>query len=54
MSLLRIQKPKTRKGKTALLEKEPKVIENIKNALILEGRKTSGEILAKISCFSEH
>ncbi|XP_070491563.1 ribosome production factor 2 homolog [Chironomus tepperi] len=44
MSLLRIQKPKTRKGKTALLEKEPKVIENIKNALILEGRKTSANI----------
>lgn len=43
MSLLRIQKPKTRKGKTALLEKEPKVFENIKNALILEGRKVSGE-----------
>lgn len=43
MSLLRIQKPKTRKGKVALLEKEPKVIENIKNALILEGRKVSGK-----------
>lgn len=42
MSLLRIQKPKTRKGKVALLDKEPKVIENIKNALILEGRKVSG------------
>lgn len=41
MSLLRIKKPKTRKGKAALLEREPKVIENIKKALILEGRKTS-------------
>ncbi|CRK97264.1 CLUMA_CG010660, isoform A [Clunio marinus] len=41
MSLLRIQKPKTRKGKRALLELEPKVIENVKNALFLEGRKSS-------------
>jgi ribosome production factor 2 len=41
MSLLRIQKPKTRKGKVALLDREPKVIENIKNTLLLEGRKVS-------------
>lgn len=44
MSLLRIKKPKTRKGKVALLEREPKVVENIKKALILEGRKTSVNI----------
>lgn len=41
MSLLRIKKPKTRKGKVALLDREPKVIENIKKILIVEGRKSS-------------
>lgn len=41
MSLLRIQKPKTRKGKKALLELEPKTFENVKNTLFLEGRKCS-------------
>lgn len=44
MSLLRIKKPKTRKGKAALLEREPKTIENIKKALVMEGRKTSVNI----------
>lgn len=44
MSLLRIKKPKTRKGKVALLEREPKVVENIKKTLILEGRKTSANV----------
>lgn len=56
MSLLRIQKPKTRKGKVALLEREPKVIENIKNVLILEGRKTSAtikDLLKDISTFKK-
>ncbi|XP_055702231.1 ribosome production factor 2 homolog [Phlebotomus papatasi] len=44
MSLLRIKKPTTRKGKQVLLNREPKLIENVKNTLILEGRKCSGEI----------
>lgn len=44
MSLLRIKKPKTRKGKVALLEREPKIVENIKHCLILEGRKVSTNI----------
>ncbi|KAG5680678.1 hypothetical protein PVAND_010172 [Polypedilum vanderplanki] len=56
MSLMRIQKPKTRKGKVALLEREPKVIENIKNVLILEGRKVSvtvKELLKDICTFKK-
>lgn len=44
MSLLRIKKPKTRRGKAALIEREPKVVENIKKMLILEGRKTSANV----------
>uniref|UniRef100_A0A1L8DSA2 Ribosome production factor 2 homolog n=1 Tax=Nyssomyia neivai TaxID=330878 RepID=A0A1L8DSA2_9DIPT len=44
MSLLRIKKPTTRKGKKVLLNREPKLIENVKNTLMLEGRKSSGNI----------
>ncbi|XP_055695053.1 ribosome production factor 2 homolog [Lutzomyia longipalpis] len=44
MSLLRIKKPTTRKGKKILLNREPKLVENVKNTLILEGRKSSGNI----------
>uniref|UniRef100_U5EX67 Ribosome production factor 2 homolog n=1 Tax=Corethrella appendiculata TaxID=1370023 RepID=U5EX67_9DIPT len=44
MSLLRIKKPSTRKGKKALLDREPKTIENAKKTLIMEGRKCSNDI----------
>ncbi|XP_059619529.1 ribosome production factor 2 homolog [Phlebotomus argentipes] len=48
MSLLRIRKPTTRKGKQVLLNREPKLLENAKNTLILEGRKCSGDIKAAL------
>ncbi|GAB0094984.1 Ribosome production factor 2 homolog [Sergentomyia squamirostris] len=44
MSLLRIKKPTTRKGKQILLNREPKLVESEKKTLILEGRKCSGDI----------
>ncbi|XP_055388203.1 ribosome production factor 2 homolog [Condylostylus longicornis] len=44
MSLLRIRKPKTRKGKKVLVSREPQVLEPAKNVLFLEGRKCSGAI----------
>lgn len=44
MSLLRIRKPTTRKGKKVLQSREPKIIENAKNTLFIEGKKCSGEV----------
>uniref|UniRef100_A0A6B2EFI5 Ribosome production factor 2 homolog n=1 Tax=Phlebotomus kandelakii TaxID=1109342 RepID=A0A6B2EFI5_9DIPT len=44
MSLLRIRKPTTRKGKQILLNREPKLLENAKNTLMLLGRKCSEDI----------
>ena len=50
------RKPRTRKGKKALLELEPKVHENVKNALFLEGRKSSvvvKEVLKDLCSFKK-
>lgn len=44
MSLLRIRKPTTRKGKKILLAREPQVHESAKNTLFIEGRKCSGAV----------
>lgn len=35
------RKPKTRKGRKILLNREPKTIEDVKGAIFVEGRKTS-------------
>ncbi|XP_037026974.1 ribosome production factor 2 homolog [Bradysia coprophila] len=44
MSLLRIKKPTTRKGKKILLAREPQLHEKVKNTLFIEGRKCSGDV----------
>ncbi|XP_005187490.2 ribosome production factor 2 homolog [Musca domestica] len=44
MSLLRIRKPKTRKGKKVLLAREPQLIEGPRNMLFLDGRKCGGDV----------
>ncbi|XP_037939777.1 ribosome production factor 2 homolog [Teleopsis dalmanni] len=44
MSLLRIRKPKTRKGKKVLLAREPQLIEPTRNMLFLDGRKCGGDV----------
>jgi len=41
----RIQKPKTQRGKRALLKREPKVIENTKQALLLRGATASDKAM---------
>jgi len=41
MPLMRIKKPKTRKGKKILINREPKTIEDAKSAVFVEGRKCS-------------
>lgn len=38
------RKPTTRKGKKALLSKEPQVIEHTKRTLLVKGRKTGGVV----------
>jgi ribosome production factor 2 len=38
------RKPKTRKGRKALINREPKTKEDGKNTLFIEGRKCSGNI----------
>ncbi|EDV92936.1 ribosome production factor 2 homolog [Drosophila grimshawi] len=44
MSLLRIRKPKTRKGKKVLLAREPQLIESARSMLFVDGRKCSGNV----------
>ncbi|XP_016941694.3 ribosome production factor 2 homolog [Drosophila suzukii] len=44
MSLLRIRKPKTRKGKKVLLAREPQLIESARIMLFLDGRKCGGNV----------
>uniref|UniRef100_A0A1A9UCM1 Ribosome production factor 2 homolog n=1 Tax=Glossina austeni TaxID=7395 RepID=A0A1A9UCM1_GLOAU len=44
MSLLRIRKPKTRKGKQVLLARESQLVENARVMLLLEGRKCGGDV----------
>uniref|UniRef100_A0A1A9X5R7 Ribosome production factor 2 homolog n=1 Tax=Glossina brevipalpis TaxID=37001 RepID=A0A1A9X5R7_9MUSC len=44
MSLLRIRKPKTRKGKKVLLAREPQLVENARVMLFLDGRKCGGDV----------
>ncbi|KDR23391.1 ribosome production factor 2 homolog isoform X2 [Zootermopsis nevadensis] len=41
----RIVKPTTHRSKRALLAREPKLVENTKNALFIKGRKTSGMVV---------
>ncbi|KAF4522142.1 hypothetical protein B566_EDAN012604 [Ephemera danica] len=42
--LQRVVKPTTRRGKMALLDREPKVIENVKQTLFINGRKVSDDM----------
>ncbi|XP_036340944.1 ribosome production factor 2 homolog [Rhagoletis pomonella] len=44
MSLMRIRKPKTRKGKKILVAREPQLIESTRNMLFVDGRKCGGDI----------
>ncbi|XP_055903288.1 ribosome production factor 2 homolog [Eupeodes corollae] len=44
MSLMRIRKPKTRKGKKILLAREPQIIEATRNMLFVDGRKCTGDV----------
>lgn len=44
MSLMRIRKPKTRKGKQILLSREPQLIEPTRTMLFVDGRKCGGDI----------
>lgn len=37
-------KPKTRRGRKILLDREPKTIEDAKNAIFVEGRKCSADV----------
>ncbi|KAI8129524.1 putative ribosome production factor 2 [Lucilia cuprina] len=46
MSLLRIRKPKTRKGKKVLMAREPQLIEGPRSMLFLDGRKCGGDVKA--------
>lgn len=41
----RIVKPTTHRGKRAILDREPKLIENTKNTLFIKGRKTSAMLI---------
>ncbi|XP_024081550.1 ribosome production factor 2 homolog [Cimex lectularius] len=43
---LRVQRPLTHKGKKALIDKEPKLIENTKQSLFLRGRKCNETLLS--------
>nr|CAD7606367.1 unnamed protein product [Timema genevievae] len=38
---LQVRKPTTHKGKKVLLSREPKLIENTKKSLFIQGRKTT-------------
>ncbi|KAL0127601.1 hypothetical protein PUN28_003116 [Cardiocondyla obscurior] len=42
----RIKKPVTRKGKIAILKKEPKLVENAKEALYLKGNRASQTVIS--------
>ncbi|BFF89270.1 ribosome production factor 2 homolog [Drosophila madeirensis] len=44
MSLLRIRKPKTRKGKKILMAREPQLIESARTMLFVDGRKCGGNV----------
>lgn len=44
MSLLRIRKPKTRKGKKVLMAREPQLVEGPRTMLFLDGRKCGGDV----------
>ncbi|ALC47880.1 CG7993 [Drosophila busckii] len=44
MSLLRIRKPKTRKGKKVLMAREPQLIEPARSMLFVDGRKCGGNV----------
>ncbi|XP_030374964.1 ribosome production factor 2 homolog [Scaptodrosophila lebanonensis] len=44
MSLLRIRKPKTRKGKKVLLAREPQLVEPARTMVFLDGRKCGGNV----------
>lgn len=46
-----LRKPTTRKGKKVLINREPKLIENPKNTLFIQGRKCSGEVKAVMKDF---
>jgi len=41
VKLQRVQRPKTKRGKRALEEREPKLIENTRSLLCLRGNKTN-------------
>ena len=41
MVLQRVSQPKTRRTKAALLEREPKIIENTKTCMFIKGGNTS-------------
>jgi len=41
---MRVRKPKTRRGRRILLNREPKTIEDAKNAIFIEGRKCSASV----------
>lgn len=47
------KKPKTRKGKKFLENREPKIVENKKSAIFLRGLKTSETILAFLRDFAK-
>eukprot|EP00742_Colponemidia_sp_Colp-10_P005423 GILJ01005795.1.p1 GENE.GILJ01005795.1~~GILJ01005795.1.p1 ORF type:complete len:315 (-),score=56.52 GILJ01005795.1:121-1065(-) len=48
---LTARKAKTRKGKKVLLNKAPKVIENVKNSLLLKGNKTNDLVTSVLRDF---
>jgi len=48
MGLQRVVKPKTRRSKAALLEREPKIIENTKSCMFIKGGNTSEIVSAAL------
>ncbi|XP_067645918.1 ribosome production factor 2 homolog [Eurosta solidaginis] len=53
MSLMRIRKPKTRKGKQVLMAREPQLVEPTRNMLFVDGRKCGGDVKSCMKDFQQ-